>query len=75
MVRVKARLQVHVRAVPWSDTWQNYLGGGEGAQNIHAKIEQASKRIKDKNDKNNTGNEAETKIVMEWYPIQATLEE
>ena len=49
MVRVKARLQVHVRAVPWSDTWQNYLGGGEGAQDIHAKIVQAAKkRIKNK---------------------------
>ena len=38
------------------------LGGGEGAQDIHAKIVQAAKKgLKIKMTKGNTGNEAETK--------------
>ena len=38
------------------------------------RLNKLQRGLKIKMTKNNTGNEAETKIVMEWYPIQAILE-
>ena len=45
LIRVKARLHIHARAIPWSDTWQNYWVGAREPK-FYMQTVQAAKKVK-----------------------------